>query len=37
MEAKLIKNADAYLNELPETVTSSFCDRSTGTNHDFYS
>jgi hypothetical protein len=35
--SRVIKNADAYLNELPETVTSSFCDRSTGTNHDFYS
>ena len=33
----VLKNADAYLNELPETVTTTFCDRSAGTNHDFYS
>lgn len=35
--SRVLKNADAYLNEVPETVTASFCDRSTGTNHDFYS
>ena len=35
--SRVLKNADAYLNELPETVTTSFCDRSSGTHHDFYS
>ena len=35
--SRVLKNADAYLNELPETVTTTFCDRSAGTNHDFYS
>ncbi|MFM9826501.1 alginate lyase family protein, partial [Flavobacterium sp.] len=35
--SRVLKNADAYFNELPQTVTASFCDRSTGTNHDFYS
>ena len=35
--SRVLKNADAYLNDLPETVTTTFCDRSAGTNHDFYS
>jgi hypothetical protein len=35
--SRVLKNADAYLNELPETVTASFCDRSAGNHHDFYS
>ena len=35
--SRVPKNADAYLNELPQTVTASFCDRSAGTQHDFYS
>ena len=35
--SRVLKNADTYLNELPETVTTSFCDRSSGTHHDFYS
>ena len=35
--SRVLKNADAYWSELPETVTASFCERSTGTNHDFYS
>ncbi len=35
--SRVLKNAGAYLNELPETVTTSFCDRSSGTHHDFYS
>ena len=35
--SRVLKNADAYLNELPETVTTTFCDRSAGTQHDFYS
>ncbi|MBC7846023.1 MAG: alginate lyase family protein [Flavobacterium sp.] len=34
---RVIKNADGYLNAKPETVTASFCTRSAGTNHDFYS
>ena len=35
--SRVLKNADAYLNELPQTVTASFCERSAGTHHDFYS
>jgi len=35
--SRVLKNADTYLNELPETVTTTFCDRSSGTHHDFYS
>jgi hypothetical protein len=35
--SRVLINADAFLNELPETVTASFCERSVGTNHDFYS
>ncbi len=35
--SRVLINADAYLNELPQTVTASFCERSAGTNHDFYS
>ncbi len=35
--SRVLKNAGAYLNELPETVTTTFCDRSSGTHHDFYS
>ena len=34
---RVLNNAAIYLNEVPETVTASFCNRSTGTNHDFYS
>lgn len=34
---RVLKNAELYFNEKPETVTSIFCDRSTGTNHDFFS
>jgi hypothetical protein len=29
--------ADLYLPETPKTITSSFCERSTGNRHDFYS
>ena len=35
--SRVLKNADTYLNELPETVTTTFCNRSSGTHHDFYS
>ena len=35
--SRVLKNADAYLSELPETVSASFCDRSAGTHNDFYS
>ncbi|MSP85586.1 MAG: alginate lyase [Flavobacteriaceae bacterium] len=35
--SRVLKNADAYFNEVPQTVTASFCERSIGTNHDFYS
>ena len=34
---RVLNNAATYLNEVPETVTTSFCDRSSGTQHDFYS
>jgi hypothetical protein len=34
---RVIVNADLYLNEIPETVTASFCNRSIGSNNDFYS
>lgn len=34
---RVLKNADTYLNEVPETVTASFCNRSSGNQHDFYS
>jgi hypothetical protein len=34
---RVLKNAELYLNAEPITVTSSFCKRSAGTNHDFYS
>ena len=35
--SRVLKNADDYLSEVPETTTATFCDRSAGTNHDFYS
>src|SRR5438094_194496 len=34
---RVIKAADAFLNETPVTVTSSHCPRSAGGPHDFYS
>jgi hypothetical protein len=34
---RVLKNANGYLNAAPETVTASFCERSAGTKHDFYS
>ena len=34
---RVLKNAELYLNAEPITVTSSFCKRSGGTLHDFYS
>lgn len=34
---RVLKNAELYLNEKPETVTVTTCNRSSGTNHDFYS
>ncbi len=36
-KTRVLKNAELYLNEKPETVTASFCKRSAGTIHDFYS
>ena len=33
----VLQTADYYLNEMPETVTATFCERSAGTFHDFYS
>ena len=35
--SRVIENANLYLNEIPETVTASFCDRSIGNPNDFYS
>jgi len=32
-----LENATIYLSETPKTITASFCERSTGNNHDFYS
>ncbi|WP_396184758.1 alginate lyase family protein [Flavobacterium sp.] len=34
---RVLKNVELYLNAEPITVTSSFCKRSAGTLHDFYS
>lgn len=36
-KTRVLKNAELYLNVEPVTVTSSFCKRSAGTLHDFYS
>jgi len=36
-KARVLKNAEIYLKEQPITVTSSFCIRSAGNSHDFYS
>jgi hypothetical protein len=36
-KTRVLKNAELYLNAEPITVTSSFCKRSAGTIHDFYS
>jgi hypothetical protein len=36
-KTRVLKNADIYLDAKSETVTASFCSRSTGTKHDFYS
>jgi hypothetical protein len=36
-KSRVIENADLYLNEIQETVTASFCDRSIGNPNDFYS
>jgi hypothetical protein len=33
----IIKTANEYLNSLPVTVTATFCERSAGEIHDFYS
>ena len=32
-----LENANLYIKETPKTITSSFCERSTGNKHDFYS
>lgn len=34
---RILTNADQYLTQLPITITSTTCNRSSGTNHDFYS
>ncbi len=36
-QQSIIKTATAYLDSLPVTVTSAFCERSAGGPHDFYS
>jgi hypothetical protein len=36
-KTRVLKNAKFYLDEKPETVTASYCSRSAGTSHDFYS
>jgi hypothetical protein len=36
-KSRVIENALLYLNETPVTVTNSYCNRSAGTIHDFYS
>jgi hypothetical protein len=35
--SRVLKNAEDYLNESPETVTATNCVRSAGIRHDFYS
>lgn len=35
--SRVLRNAAFYLKEKPITLTSSFCERSAGTLHDFYS
>jgi hypothetical protein len=34
---RVLKNAAFYLNAAPVAITASFCERSAGTTHDFYS
>lgn len=34
---RVVYNANLFMNEEPETVTASFCNRSIGNLHDFYS
>lgn len=36
-KTRVLKNAEFYLNEKPITISSSFCNRSAGSIHDFYS
>lgn len=36
-QQSIIKTATTYLDSLPVTVTSAFCERSAGGQHDFYS
>ena len=36
-KSRVLKNAELYLKEKPITLTNSFCKRSAGTIHDFYS
>ncbi len=36
-KSRVIENALLFLNETPVTVTNSYCNRSAGTIHDFYS
>ena len=35
--SRVLENANIYITETPKTITSSFCERSTGNNHDYYS
>jgi hypothetical protein len=34
---RALENAAVYLSEAPKTITASFCERSAGNKHDFYS
>ena len=34
---RVLEKANNYLDETPETVTSSHCERSAGGRHDYYS
>jgi hypothetical protein len=34
---RILTNANQYLTQLPLTITATTCNRSSGTNHDFYS
>jgi hypothetical protein len=36
-KSRVLKNAEIFLKEKPITITNSFCKRSAGTIHDFYS
>lgn len=35
--SRVLENANVYLSEAPKTITASYCERSAGNQHDFYS